>query len=178
MRSSLTFIKGLEKKEGPAGKMSFFERLFSPLQMGNIHVKNRIQLPPHSLHYFENGLPTETLLDYYLERAMGGAGLLEVSQIYVKSPTGIFYPEWEYDNKRTWPLVNSPEIVPGLKKLAGAIHEFDARIFMEVSAWTFLYGPVSSVPFETGVHLNELTLSDIQEIQEGFALAAKHVRDG
>ena len=109
---------------------------------------------------------------------MGGAGLLEVSQIYVKSPTGIFYPEWEYDNKKTWPMVNSPEIVPGLKKLAGAIHEFDSRIFMEVSAWTFLYGPVSSVPFETGVHLNELTHSDIREIQEGFALAAKHVMDG
>jgi len=155
-----------------------FEKLFSPLDLGKIRIKNRIQLPPHSQHYFENGLPTDTLLGYYLERAMGGAGLLEVSQIYVKPPTGIFYPEWEYDNKKTWPMVNTPEIVPGLAKLAGVVHEFGAKIFMEVSAWTFLYGPVSSVPFETGVHLNELSQADIHEIEEGFALAAKHVKAG
>jgi 2,4-dienoyl-CoA reductase-like NADH-dependent reductase (Old Yellow Enzyme family)/thioredoxin reductase len=155
-----------------------FEKLFSPIEIGPIRVKNRIQLPPHSLHYFENGLPTDTLLEYYLERARGGAGLLEVSQIYIKSPTGVFYPEWEYDNKKTWPMVNKPEIVPGLKKLAGAIHEFDSKIFMEISAWTFLYGPVSSVPFETGVNLNELTLSDIHEIQEGFAEASGYLKQG
>ncbi len=155
-----------------------YERLFSSIDFGPVRVKNRIQLPPHSLHYFENGLPTDTLLDYYLERAMGGAGLLEVSQIYIKPPTGVFYPEWEYDNKKTWPMVNKPEIVPGLKKLAGAVHEFGSKIFMEVSAWTFLYGPVSSVPFETGVNLNELALADIREIQEGFAQASRYVRDG
>jgi 2,4-dienoyl-CoA reductase-like NADH-dependent reductase (Old Yellow Enzyme family)/thioredoxin reductase len=155
-----------------------FEKLFSPIKIGPVRVKNRIQLPPHSLHYFEDGLPTETLLEYYLERARGGAGLLEVSQIYTKSPTGVFYPEWEYDNKKTWPMVNKPEIVQGLKKLAAAVHEFESKIFMEVSAWTFLFGPVSSVPFETGVNLKELTLSDIREIQEGFAEASGYVKQG
>lgn len=160
------------------GAKEMFEKLFSPIQIGAITAKNRIQLPPHSLHYFENGLPTDTLLEYYRERAMGGAGLLEVSQIYVKPPSGVFYPEWEYDNKKTWPMVNSPEIVPGLRKLANAVHEFDSRIFMEVSAWTFLFGPVSSVPFETGVSLNEITLPDIREIQEGFAQASKYVIEG
>jgi len=155
-----------------------FEKLFSPIEIGPIRVKNRIQLPPHSLHYFGNGLPTDTLLEYYLERARGGAGLLEVSQIYIKSPTGVFYPEWEYDNKKTWPMVNKPEIVPGLKKLADAVHEFESKIFMEVSAWTFLYGPVSSIPFETGVNLNELAVSDIREIQEGFAEASRYVKQG
>src|SRR5487761_623408 len=160
------------------GAKEMFEKLFSPIQIGAITAKNRIQLPPHSLHYFENGLPTDTLLEYYRERAMGGAGLLEVSQIYVKPPSGVFYPEWEYDNKKTWPMVNSPEIVPGLRRLANAVHEFDSRIFMEVSAWTFLFGPVSSVPFETGVSLNEITLPDIREIQEGFAQASKYVIEG
>ena len=155
-----------------------FEKLFSPINFGHVRVKNRIQLPPHSLHYMENGLSTNTLLEYYRERAMGGAGLLEVSQIYIKPPTGVFYPEWESDNKKTWPMVNRPEIVPGLKKLAEAIHEFGSKIFMEVSAWTFLFGPVSSVPFETGVHLNELSVEDIREIQEGFARASGYVRDG
>jgi len=155
-----------------------FEKLFSPIDIGQIRVKNRIQLPPHSLHYFENGLPSDALLEYYLERARGGAGLLEVSQIYIKSPTGVFYPEWEYDNKKTWPMANKPEIVPGLKKLADSVHAFESKIFMEVSAWTFLYGPVSIVPFETGINLNELTVSNIREIQEGFAKASGYVKQG
>lgn len=155
-----------------------YEKLFSPIDFGPVRAKNRIQLPPHSAHFMENGLSTDTLLEYYMERAIGGAGLLEVSQIYTKPTTGVFYPEWEYDNKKTWPMMNVPEIVPGLKKLADAIHEHDSKIFMEVSAWTFLYGPVSSIPFETGVHLNELTISDIREIQEGFARASGYVRDG
>src|SRR5579872_2236448 len=106
-----------------------FAKLFSPLDLGKITIKNRIQLPPHSQHYFENGLPTDTLLGYYLERAMGGAGLLEVSQIYIKPPTGIFYPEWQYDNSKTWPMVNTAEIVPGLARLADAVHEFHSKIF-------------------------------------------------
>jgi 2,4-dienoyl-CoA reductase-like NADH-dependent reductase (Old Yellow Enzyme family) len=155
-----------------------YENLFSPIDFGPVTIKNRIQLPPHSLHYMENGLSTDMLLNYYLERAMGGAGLLEVSQIYIKTTTGVFYPEWEYDNKKTWPMINSPEIVPGLQKLSDSVHEYGSKIFMEVSAWTFLYGPVSSVPFETGVHLNELSLSDIREIQEGFARASKYVKEG
>ena len=70
-------------------------------------------------------------------------------------------------------MVNKPEIVPGLRKLADAVHEFESKIFMEVSAWTFLYGPVSSVPFETGVNLNELTLSDIREIPGGVCRSVK-----
>ncbi|MDA4130397.1 MAG: FAD-dependent oxidoreductase [Thaumarchaeota archaeon] len=155
-----------------------FEKLFSPIELGPVRIKNRIQLPPHSNHFFRDGLPTDTLLEYYRERARGGAGLLEVSQIYIKAPTGILYPEWEYDNKKTWPMVNKPEIVPGLKKLANVVHEYDAKIFMEVAAWTFLFGPVSSVPFETGLNLNELTIADIHEIQEGFAVAARYVREG
>ncbi len=67
-----------------------YDKLFSSLDLGPVRIKNRIQLPPHSQHYFENGLSSDTLLEYYLERAMGGAGLLEVSQIYIKSPTGVF----------------------------------------------------------------------------------------
>ncbi|MDG6998803.1 MAG: hypothetical protein JRN15_06790, partial [Nitrososphaerota archaeon] len=52
-----------------------FDKLFSPLNIGNVEIKNRIQITPHEQQYLENGLPTETMINYYVERARGGAGL-------------------------------------------------------------------------------------------------------
>lgn len=154
-----------------------FERLFSPLKIGSLEIKNRIQITPHEQQYLENGLPTDTMINYYLERAKGGAGLLEVSQVYVKEPFGVVFPDWNTDSAKRFPIVSADEIVPGLKRLADRVHEYGAKIFMEVSAWPFLYGPVSSVPFHSGVSLNELTVSDMKRIQEDFATAARRIKE-
>ena len=154
-----------------------FEKLFSPLKIGNVEIRNRIQITPHEQQYLENGLPSETMIQYYTERAKGGTGLLEVSQIYIKAPFGVVFPDWNSDSAKRFPIVSVEEIVPGLKKLADSVHRFGAKIFMEVSAWPFLYGPVSAVPFESGVSLNELTISDIKKIQEDFAITARRVKE-
>ncbi|MHB2036896.1 MAG: oxidoreductase, partial [Nitrososphaerales archaeon] len=99
------------------------DKLFSPLDLGPVTIKNRIQITPHEQQYFENGLPTDTLRNYYVERAKGGAGLLEVSQIYVKTPHGMRMANWEEDSARRFSLINSQEIVPGLRNLSSAGHE-------------------------------------------------------
>lgn len=154
-----------------------FERLFSPLNIGNVEIKNRIQITPHEQQYLENGLPTETMINYYVERAKGGAGLLEVSQIYIKAPFGVVFPDWNTDSAKRFPIVSVDEVIPGLKRLADSVHRHDAKIFMEVSAWPFLYGPVSAVPFQSGVSLNELTISDMRKIQEDFAITARRIKE-
>ncbi len=117
------------------------------------------------------------MLHYYKERARGGAGLLEVSQLFVKPSRGISFPEWEYDSARRFPFQNSAAIVPGLRELSSAVHEHGSKIFMEVAAWTHAYGPVSSVPFENGTLLRELSGEDIRQVHEDFRGAAAHVRD-
>jgi 2,4-dienoyl-CoA reductase-like NADH-dependent reductase (Old Yellow Enzyme family) len=150
-----------------------FDRLFAPLNIGPVEIKNRIQITPHEQQYLEDGLPSETMINYYLERAKGGAGLLEVSQLFIKPSEGAFFPNWETDSARRFPLMNNPAIVPGLRKLSSSVHEYGAKIFMELSAWTHLYGPVSSVPFESGLNLGELTQETISQIQEDFLRGAK-----
>jgi 2,4-dienoyl-CoA reductase-like NADH-dependent reductase (Old Yellow Enzyme family) len=61
-----------------------FQALFSPLQVGPIQIKNRIQITPHELQYMEGGLATDTLINYFVERAKGGVGLSELSQLMIK----------------------------------------------------------------------------------------------
>ena len=139
-------------------------------------IKNRIQVTPHEQQFLKDGLPTDTMVNYYIERARGGAGLLEVSQLFIKPSDGAVFPSWETDSARRFPLVPNPEIVPGLTRLATSVHEFDAVIFMEVSAWSHLYGPVSAMPFESGQTLNELTQSTISQIQEDFVRGAALVK--
>ncbi|MDA4112603.1 MAG: FAD-dependent oxidoreductase [Thaumarchaeota archaeon] len=149
-----------------------FERLFSPLQIGNVTIPNRIQVTPHELQYLEDGLVSDALVNYYQERAMGGAGLLEVSQLVV-SPDG----DWWQDSARRHPMQSRPEIVPGLRRLADAVHVYGSKIFMEVAAWTRVLGPVSSVPLETGVQRDELSEDAIEEIQRSYRVASGYVKD-
>jgi 2,4-dienoyl-CoA reductase-like NADH-dependent reductase (Old Yellow Enzyme family)/thioredoxin reductase len=143
------------------------------LDIGPVELKNRIQITPHEQQYLEDGLPSETMIQYYLERARGGTGLLEVSQLFIKASEGAFFPNWETDSARRFPLMNNPNIVPGLSKLSSGVHEYGAKIFMELSAWTHLYGPVSSVPFESGLNLSEVSSGTISQIHEDFVRGAK-----
>jgi 2,4-dienoyl-CoA reductase-like NADH-dependent reductase (Old Yellow Enzyme family)/thioredoxin reductase len=155
----------------------YFQALFSPLQIGPVQIKNRIQITPHELQYMEGGLATDILIDYFVERAKGGAGLLELSQLMIKPSFGVYQADWKFDSARRFPIQNTPDIIPGLRKLTDGVHKFGSKIFMEVSAWTWLYGPVSSMPLDSGLQLRELTTEDISQIEEDFARASKHAKD-
>ena len=50
--------------------------LFSPLDVGNLHLKNRIAMSPMTRNFTRDGLPIEGVVDYYRRRAEGGAGLI------------------------------------------------------------------------------------------------------
>ncbi len=131
--------------------LTAFESLFSPLDIGPVEIRNRIQITPHELQYMRDGLPTNVLHDYFVERAKGGVGLSELSQLIIKPAFGVHQPDWEYQLGRRFPIQNSAEIVPGLRKMNDQVHEFGSKIFMEVSSWMWIFGPISSIPFETGL---------------------------
>ncbi len=123
-----------------------------------------------------DGIATDVLNDYFVERAKGGVGLSELSQLIIKPSFGVHQADWEYDSARRFPIQNKAEVVPGLQKLTEAVHKFGSKIFMEVSSWIWIYGPVSSMPFETGLELREITVSQIREIVERFGEASKLVK--
>ena len=57
-----------------AGK---FEALFTPFQLGNLTLPNRVVFPPMGLEVCEGGVPGDEAADYYARRAKGGASAVE-----------------------------------------------------------------------------------------------------
>lgn len=55
-----------------------YEKLFTPIQIGTMTLKNRIAMMAMHHLYTEDGLPTDRFRDYYYKRAEGGAGLIIV----------------------------------------------------------------------------------------------------
>jgi hypothetical protein len=102
-----------------------FDNLFSPLEIGEIEIKNRIQVTPHEQQYLENGLPSDTMIHYYIERAMGGAGLLEVSQIYIKASLELFFPTGTRIAQRDF---HSSPILLSFQGFHGSLMEFMSTV--------------------------------------------------
>ena len=56
--------------------MSAYPNLFSPLQIGNVTVRNRIMQTAHVKLFAHNAVDSDRNVAYQVERAKGGAGLL------------------------------------------------------------------------------------------------------
>jgi len=66
--------------------MKNFEKLFSPLKIGNLVLKNRITLAPMFLCYGNSdGTVSEKTIEFYARRAKAGVSLLVVEASAVDS---------------------------------------------------------------------------------------------
>lgn len=56
--------------------MTAYPHLFSPVRVGGRELRNRIVHASTSTHYCVDGRVTDRLIDYYVNRARGGAAML------------------------------------------------------------------------------------------------------
>ncbi len=64
--------------------MPMFDRLFEPLSVGGITLKNRLVMTPMSSHMsFEGHTATARMARYYATRATGGFGLIETGYMSI-----------------------------------------------------------------------------------------------
>lgn len=49
-----------------------YQHLFTPIQIGNTTIKNRIFMPPLSTNLADKGYVTDALVKHYEARAKGG----------------------------------------------------------------------------------------------------------
>ena len=77
-----------------------YESLFTPFKIGNMEVKNRIGLSPMGTNpAFTNGRKDAQEIDYFIERAKGGTGLIITGLVPV--PKGAGLPSIVNDVKAT-----------------------------------------------------------------------------
>jgi mycofactocin system FadH/OYE family oxidoreductase 2 len=153
--------------------------LFEPITLGNVEIRNRVVMTGHGTGLAENHLPSERHAAYYRDRAIGGTGLIGMAfpQIH---PTSQDVPGE--------PHAYDPAIVPGLRRIADAVHEHGARIVMQLGhggrqgASTFteraLWGP-SNIPCPFNLEMPKaMEPEDIDEIVAAHALGARHAQQG
>ena len=105
--------------------MSQYEHVFSPLKIGNIEVKNRIEVAPMVPCFDYTGFASRESVEFYRSFARGGAGIVTVGEssidsVYAKDHFG----QLNLDNDGA---------IGGLSNLAEAVHRYGAKISIEIN---------------------------------------------
>lgn len=156
--------------------MSNFEKIFTPIKFGTLELPNRIVMSPMVTHYAtDNGTVTQRVIDYYTARAAGGVGLITVEATFVDLKSLEHHMLGIYDDK----------MVPGLKKLADAIHAAGGRASIQLihkgrlakSATTTMRTVSASNEPDMGETPRALTVPEIHELVEKFGQAARRAKE-
>ncbi|MBQ6752528.1 MAG: FAD-dependent oxidoreductase [Clostridia bacterium] len=103
----------------------YYPKMFEPIKIGNVEIKNRIALEPMLVGVAElDGTAGDKLIAYYGERAKGGTGLIQTEVTRISDWTGA-----------TSPLqlsVTHNHCIPGLRKLADECHKYGAKVFVQL----------------------------------------------
>lgn len=160
-----------------------YDRLFSPMKIGNLEIRNRIVMEPHQIGLTEakdfGGVVTEAHLEYYRRRAQGGVGLIITELACVDSVTGLqSIKSIRADNDYS---------IGEFKKVADAIHEGGAKCFVQINhpgseANSFLVkrenfvSPSPIMSKRTGYTTRALTVEEIHFIAEKYGQAAHRLQ--
>lgn len=155
-----------------------FKALFTPVEINQMTVKNRLAVPPMVTNYGnERGEVTERHIAYLSERARGGFGLITLEAVAVH-PQGIGFPK----GIGLW----SDHQVEGLSRLVRAIHSYGARVSVQLyHSGRQTFGEVigtqvvsaSPIPCPSCKEVpKELTVKDIRELVRCFAKAAERAK--
>ena len=60
-----------------------FESITAPLEIGDITIKNRVGMSALTRNRAPNTYPTDLMKEYYVQRVLGGAGLIVTEGILV-----------------------------------------------------------------------------------------------
>ncbi|MDI9610517.1 MAG: FAD-dependent oxidoreductase [Archaeoglobales archaeon] len=147
-------------------------KLFEPIEIEGMKIKNRIVLPAAELNYHTpDGGITDRLLDFYRERAKGGIGLaiVGVAKIEPHFFGGL--------------AIHDDAYIPQLAKIADVFHEYDVKCAVQLwhpGRYEISFDPertpVAPSPIPPPIFSKrtprELTKEEILKIEEEFANAA------
>jgi len=155
-----------------------FERLFQPIRLGEMEVKNRFVLAPMATNFSSrDGFVTEQLKAYYEERARGGAGLVMIEEACIDAPVG--------KGGACQLYIDDDKQIPGLSELANTIQKHGVKAAIQLHhagrlAATRYTGcqPVapSAIVAPGGDMPRELSIAEIEAIVDRFAQGAERAQ--
>lgn len=159
------------------------KKLLEPGKIGTMEVKNRMILAAMVTNFAGHfGEVTDHHIEYYARIAKGGVGLIIVEASYVMPDYGDQESSGMYTAAPIGAWKNS--LIPGLARLAQTIKDNGAKAILQ-----FVHGgrqvrnvkhPVAPSPvFEelTGNSPRELTIDEIEEMEEAFAEAVLRAKN-
>ena len=150
-----------------------YERVFSPIKIGNVAIKNRVMRTAHGTSMGYGDL-SDDLIAYHVARAHGGVGLsiLEAASVHWSGPMTLH--AWD------------DSIVPRYEKLKNQVAPAGMRVFAQINhmglyggapwqrPWSASENPVPASPMVA----HAMSVADIAEVTEAFANAAARVKAG
>ena len=153
------------------------DRLFSPTRIGSLELKNRLvrSATAERLATEPLGRATPALANSYRELARGGVGLIITGHAYV-APEGKAHPEML--------SAHCDQMIPGLRKLAEAVHSEGGRIALQINHGGRQCDPAcaprtlapSAVPVPGGRPPHKMTQAEIEAAVDAFARAARRAQ--
>ncbi len=152
------------------------KKLLTPFKLKNLTLKNRIILPPMATSKAgENGEISDDILSYYDEKTKNkDLALVIIEHSFIR------------EDGRANPhqmSVAKDSMVEGLKKLAKVLHDNDTLAVMQINHAGAVAKPNGDMPhllapsLDAQRNAHEMTKTDIYELIEDFATAAKRVKD-
>lgn len=155
-----------------------YPKLFEPIRINKLTLKNRIAMAPMGIVGLTDpdGNPSQRAIDYYIERARGGVGLII---------TGVFKVENEIEcNTHNMHQINRSSLIP-FGELSEAVHALGTGILVQLTAGFGRVAPLhilrshpisaSAVPnfHNPEVICRALEIDEIEAIVKAFGQAAE-----
>lgn len=158
--------------------MTQFVKLFEPIKVGQITLKNRIAMSSMGTNTAgEEGLVDELSIKYYAARARGGTGLINIESTVIDYPIGLAIAHL--------PSIHDDKCIPGLSRLTEEIHKYGAKCCLQLQhagprGRSYYHGmqPVApSAVQPAGYEMpRALTIGEIKQIVIKYADAAERAK--
>lgn len=158
-----------------------YEKLFTPFKIGKMEVKNRLVMSPMGTNSaFVNGRKDEQEIDYFVERAKGGVGMI----IMGCQPLNEAIAQGSMEG-----YLDTYSVLPPLTSVCDAVHRYGTKIVCQITCGTgrnafpdtFGNPPMSASAtpsvFNPEMLCHEMTKEEIHAVMDGFAFAAGVAKD-
>jgi 2,4-dienoyl-CoA reductase-like NADH-dependent reductase (Old Yellow Enzyme family) len=155
-----------------------FSHLFQPLTLRHKTLKHRLNFGAHTANMAEAGLPGDRHLNYYLERAIGGAAMIVVEPVPVHR-TGVL----TRGNFRN----DDDSIIPAFRAITDACHEYGTVMIHQLyhvgahgdsdNSWAPNWSPSGRPSWHDSDGSHAMTVAEVEELIEAHGQGARRARD-